>query len=89
MSLIQSAKLYGHDAYTYLKDVFTRLPTQQANENGSCGRIVCNRFSCARRGVRTLTAQYEIVPTRQAGSAIVQSVTAGWAAAAIYIRPTE
>lgn len=28
MSLIQSAKLNGHDPYAYLKDVFTRLPTQ-------------------------------------------------------------
>jgi hypothetical protein len=29
MSLIQSAKLNGHDPYTYLKDVLTRLPTQK------------------------------------------------------------
>lgn len=28
MSLIQSAKLNGHDPYVYLKDVFSRLPTQ-------------------------------------------------------------
>ena len=28
MSLIQSARLNGHDPYAYLKDVFTRLPTQ-------------------------------------------------------------
>ena len=28
MSLIQSAKLNGHDPYFYLKDVLTRLPTQ-------------------------------------------------------------
>ena len=28
MSLIQSAKLNGHDPYAYLKDVLTRLPTQ-------------------------------------------------------------
>jgi transposase len=28
MSLIQSAKLNGHDPYHYLKDVLTRLPTQ-------------------------------------------------------------
>lgn len=32
MSLIQSAKLNGHDPYAYLKDVFTRLPTQRASE---------------------------------------------------------
>ena len=34
MSLIQSAKLNGHDPYTYLKDVFARLPTQRASEIG-------------------------------------------------------
>jgi transposase len=28
MSLLQSAKLYGHDPFAYLKDVLTRLPTQ-------------------------------------------------------------
>ena len=28
MSLIQSARLNGHDPYAYLKDVFARLPTQ-------------------------------------------------------------
>ena len=27
MSLIQSAKLNGHDPWAYLKDVFERLPT--------------------------------------------------------------
>jgi len=31
MSLIQSAKLNGHDPYAYLKDVLTRLPTQPNN----------------------------------------------------------
>ena len=30
MSLIQSAKLNGHDPHAYLKDVLTRLPTQPA-----------------------------------------------------------
>jgi hypothetical protein len=29
MSLIQSAKLNGHDPYAYIKDVLTRLPTQK------------------------------------------------------------
>lgn len=29
MSLIQSAKLNGHDPYAYFKDVLARLPTQQ------------------------------------------------------------
>jgi transposase len=31
MSLIQSAKLNGHDPYVYLKDVMERLPTQPAS----------------------------------------------------------
>lgn len=31
MSLIQSAKLNGHEPYAYLKDVLARLPTQKAN----------------------------------------------------------
>jgi len=31
MSLIQSAKLNGHDPYAYLKDVLRRLPTQKNN----------------------------------------------------------
>ena len=30
-SLIQSAKLNGHDPYAYLKDILTRLPTQPAS----------------------------------------------------------
>ncbi|MGS2724939.1 IS66 family transposase, partial [Porticoccus sp. GXU_MW_L64] len=32
MSLIQSAKLNGHDPYAYLKDVLERLPTQKNNQ---------------------------------------------------------
>jgi len=32
MSLIQSAKMNGHDPYAYIKDVLTRLPTQKANQ---------------------------------------------------------
>ena len=32
MSLIQSARLNGHDPYAYLKDVLTRLPTQRAGK---------------------------------------------------------
>ncbi len=32
MSLIQTARLNGHDPYAYLKDVLTRLPTQRASE---------------------------------------------------------
>lgn len=34
MSLIQSAKLNGHDPYAYLKDVLERLPTQRASAIG-------------------------------------------------------
>ena len=30
MSLVHSARLNGHDPYTYLKDVLERLPTQPA-----------------------------------------------------------
>ncbi len=32
MSLIQSARLIGHDPYVYLMDVLTRLHTQKASE---------------------------------------------------------
>jgi hypothetical protein len=32
LSLIQSARLNGHDPYAYLEDVLTRLPTQRASE---------------------------------------------------------
>jgi hypothetical protein len=28
MSLVQSAKLHGHDPWAYLRDVLQRLPTQ-------------------------------------------------------------
>ena len=31
MSLIQSARLNGHDSYAYLKDVLTRLPTHKSS----------------------------------------------------------
>jgi len=34
MSLIQSARLNGHDPYRYLKDVLDRLPTQTASRIG-------------------------------------------------------
>ena len=32
MSLIQSARMNGHDPYAYLKDVLTRLPTHKASQ---------------------------------------------------------
>jgi transposase len=31
MTLIQSAKLNGHDPYRYLRDILDRLPTQPAS----------------------------------------------------------
>lgn len=34
MSLIQSARMNGHDPYAYLKDILTRLPQQRASETG-------------------------------------------------------
>ena len=34
MSLIQSARMNGHDPYAYLKDVLTRLPTHKASQFG-------------------------------------------------------
>ncbi len=34
MSLIQSAKLNGHDPYAYLKDVLARLPTYPTRDIG-------------------------------------------------------
>ena len=32
MSLIQSARMNGHDPYAYLKDVLTRLPTLRSKD---------------------------------------------------------
>ena len=32
MSLIQSAKLNGHDPHAYLRDVLQRLPTHKASQ---------------------------------------------------------
>jgi transposase len=34
MSLIQSARMNGHDPYAYLKDVLSRLPTHKASQIG-------------------------------------------------------
>ena len=34
MSLIQSARMNGHDPYAYLKDILTRLPTHKASRVG-------------------------------------------------------
>jgi transposase len=43
MSLIQSAKLNGHDPYAYLKDVLTRLPTHKKIGLKSCCPIAGRR----------------------------------------------
>jgi len=31
MSVIQSARMNGHDPYAYLQDILTRLPTHRAS----------------------------------------------------------
>lgn len=36
MSLVQSAKLQGHDPWAYLNDVLTRLPTHLNSASTSC-----------------------------------------------------
>jgi transposase len=43
-SLIQSAKLNGHDPYVYFKDVLERLPTQRASD---IGQLLPHRWSPA------------------------------------------
>ncbi|WP_122284560.1 IS3 family transposase, partial [Pseudomonas syringae group genomosp. 3] len=53
MSLIQSARLNGHDPYAYLKDLLTRLPTQRASEIDQLLPHKGNRFNHARRDGRT------------------------------------
>lgn len=44
MSLIQSARLNGHDPYAYLKDVLTRLPTQK---NSQIAELLPHRWQLA------------------------------------------
>ena len=41
MSLIQSAKLNGHDPFLYLKDILSRLPTQP---NSRIGELLPQRW---------------------------------------------
>ena len=41
MSLVQSAKLNGHDPWAYLKDVLTRLPTHM---NSRIGELLPHRW---------------------------------------------
>jgi len=45
MSLIQSAKLNGHDPYAYIKDVLTRLPTQK---NSQIAELLPHRWQPAK-----------------------------------------
>lgn len=45
MSLVQSAKLNGHDPYVYLKDVLERLPTQK---NSQIDELLPHRWQPAR-----------------------------------------
>ncbi|EGH11933.1 putative transposase [Pseudomonas amygdali pv. morsprunorum] len=54
MSLIQSARLNGHDPYAYLKDVLTRLPTQQASE---ISELLPHRWTRAKSKSLTATRQ--------------------------------
>ena len=44
MSLVQSAKMHGHDPWAYLKDVLTRLPTQM---NSRIGELLPHAWKCA------------------------------------------
>ena len=44
VSLIQSAKLNGHDPYAYLKDVLTKLPTQK---NSQMAQLLPHRWQPA------------------------------------------
>jgi transposase len=44
MSLIQSARLNGHDPYAYLKDVLQRLPT---HKNSRISELLPHRWQPA------------------------------------------
>ena len=44
MSLVQSARMNGHDSYAYLKDVLTRLPTHRASR---VGELLPHRWQAA------------------------------------------
>ena len=45
MSLIQSARLNGHDPYAYLKDVLQRLPTQKTIRSPNSFPITGSRLT--------------------------------------------
>ena len=44
MSLIQSARLNGHDPYAYLSDVLTRLPTHKTSQ---VGELLAHRWKAS------------------------------------------
>ena len=53
MSLVQSARLNGHDPYAYLRDVLARLPTQPASRIDA---LLPHRWSAATRALIFHTA---------------------------------
>lgn len=53
MSLIQSARMNGHDPYAYLRDVLERLPTQRASQ---IGELLPHRWQSAAPEAATLVA---------------------------------
>ena len=55
MSLIQSAKLNGHDPHAYLKDVLTRLPTHMKAGSTSCCRTAGHRLGAHMSTIRPWT----------------------------------
>jgi transposase len=75
MSLIQSARLNGHEPFAYLKDVLTRLPTQPQSRIGellpSIGGLQCihlHRFeaasACLATGSSSINTNGRIRPWR-------------------------
>ena len=51
MSLIQSARMNGHDPYAYLRDVMERLPLQRASQ---IGELLPHRWRSASHEAATL-----------------------------------
>jgi transposase len=71
MSLIQLAKLNGHEPYAYLKDVLTRLPTHKASaidellpHNWTHYRSLtrCDRRTLTHKHLKTLSFRYSVCP---------------------------
>ena len=61
MSLIQSARINGHDPYAYLKNVLTRLPTRGLVTSGSCYRTNGRQFSYPAPVRRTLAELGQLI----------------------------